>query len=66
MRVYGDFLGCAVPPGEHEVRLRFAPKSLRRGAGVTGAGFVLLACLGWLQLRWHPGRDAPPRDGGES
>jgi hypothetical protein len=39
----GDFMGCALDPGEHRVVFRFLPGSLRVGASISAAGFVLLA-----------------------
>jgi len=51
-RVYGDFLGCVVPAGAHQLRLKFQPASLRYGAWVSAAG---LACfvlgMAWLARR---------------
>ena len=47
IRANGDFLGCLVDPGTSEVRLTFAPRSLRVGAWITAAtlGIVLLAVV---------------------
>ncbi len=42
-RVNGDFLGCVVPAGTHQVRFRFDPLSLRAGKCLSLAG--LGACL---------------------
>lgn len=41
IRVNGDFLGCVVPAGTHDVTLVFAPSSVRRGAALTVAGLIL-------------------------
>jgi hypothetical protein len=41
MRVNGDFLGCVVPGGRHEVRLAFRSASLRWGLSLSGAGLLL-------------------------
>ena len=41
IRVNGDFLGCVVPAGTHDVTLVFAPSSVRRGAALTVVGLVL-------------------------
>jgi uncharacterized membrane protein YfhO len=41
IRVNGDFLGCVVPAGTHDVTLTFAPSSVRRGAALTAVGLVL-------------------------
>jgi hypothetical protein len=45
VRVNGDFMGCVVPPGEHLVRWRFEPDSLRLGRWVSGLGLGLMLCL---------------------
>lgn len=39
------FLGVAVPPGEHEVRLRYAPASFRIGLVITVATLLALVAL---------------------
>jgi hypothetical protein len=41
--VNGDFMGCVVPPGSHEVNLRFEPASLRYETWLTILGLALLA-----------------------
>jgi len=41
LRVNGDFLGCVVPGGKHEVRLEFRPASLRWGLWLSCAGLLL-------------------------
>ena len=41
IRVNGDFLGCVVPAGTHDVTLVFAPSSVQRGAALTVVGLVL-------------------------
>jgi hypothetical protein len=41
IRVNGDFLGCVVPAGTHDVTLVFAPSSVRRGAALTVIGLIL-------------------------
>ena len=41
IRVNGDFLGCVVPAGTHDVTWVFAPSSVRRGAALTVVGLVL-------------------------
>jgi hypothetical protein len=40
--VYSDFMGCAVPAGEHLVRFAFDPQSLRAGARISAAALGLL------------------------
>jgi hypothetical protein len=42
IRVYGDFMGCIVEDGPHEVCLQWRPESLRRGIAVTCLGVLLL------------------------
>jgi hypothetical protein len=46
-RVYGEHLGCVVPPGRRRVSLVFAPASARQGLWLTIAGlaFTLLVSL---------------------
>lgn len=43
VRANGDFIGCVVPAGEHEVRLAWDPVSHTIGRAVSVAGLVLLA-----------------------
>jgi hypothetical protein len=43
LRVNGIFRGVRVPAGEHDVALRFKPKSLRFGAGIAIAAALALA-----------------------
>jgi hypothetical protein len=45
LRVNGDFLGCVVPGGKHEVRLAFRPASLRWGLFVSCAGLLLMLLI---------------------
>lgn len=46
VRINGDFQGCVVLAGQHEVDFRFAPRSLRIGGCLSVAGLVLTgACL---------------------
>jgi hypothetical protein len=56
--VYGDFLGCVVESGRHEVEFRFRPVSFRVGAWLSGLGLVLLSVsFGVAFIR--PARSAP-------
>jgi hypothetical protein len=48
-RVYGDFMGCVVPAGDHAVTFQFAPFSLRLGGGLSVAGLLSLAAS-WIVL----------------
>ncbi len=45
LRVNGDFLGCVIPPGTHDVLLRFRPRSLRDGMLLSSLGLVLVGGL---------------------
>jgi hypothetical protein len=52
--VYGDFLGCVVEPGKHEVVFAFRPASIRYGRLISLLGLsavLLLAGLSLCQLR---------------
>ncbi len=40
-RMYGDYLGCVVQPGQHRVVFTFAPDSARYGLRASLAGVVL-------------------------
>jgi hypothetical protein len=51
VRVYGEFLGCVVGPGEHQVVFRFAPQSLALGKLLSGVGLLLLAATLAIGLR---------------
>jgi hypothetical protein len=46
-RVYGDFMGCVVETGKHEVTFEFKPRSLYNGLYLSGAGLILsmIFCL---------------------
>jgi hypothetical protein len=52
-RANGDFLGCVVDPGISEVRLTFAPRSLRVGAWISAA--TLGMCLLAVAVSWRRG-----------
>ncbi|MCF6283966.1 MAG: YfhO family protein [Candidatus Hydrogenedentes bacterium] len=41
LRVYGDFMGCVVPAGQHNIRFFFWPEDLTRGVLITGAALLL-------------------------
>ena len=51
VRVYGDFLGCVVDGGVHQVSLTFMPRSFVYGSIVSAIGAVLLAGMFIAQLR---------------
>jgi hypothetical protein len=44
LRVDGDFLGCVVEAGRHQVDWQFHPRSLRDGALLSAGGLGLLLC----------------------
>jgi Bacterial membrane protein YfhO len=48
VRVNGDFLGCVVDAGKHQVNWRFAPSSLWRGKQLSAMALALM--LGWLAI----------------
>jgi len=48
-----DFLGCVVPPGTHEVTLRFMPRSFVYGSTLSAFGVLLLATGGLMRWRWR-------------
>ncbi len=50
LRVYGDFMGAVIEPGEHEVVLRFRPKSFRNGLLISIGGIFLLAAWASVAL----------------
>jgi uncharacterized membrane protein YfhO len=53
---YG-FRGVAVPRGRHEVEFRYAPASLRCGAGVSAAAVFVVVLL----ILWRPAPEARDR-----
>jgi hypothetical protein len=53
LRVYGDFMGCVVEAGEHEVAFRFEPQSVEQG--------LRLALLGACAVVGVPGLAAARR-----
>ena len=56
--VYADFLGCLVPQGEHEIRLRFDPEDFTVGLRLTLCGLALtVAGALWLACGKRPGAD---------
>jgi hypothetical protein len=56
-RVYGEYLGCVVPPGRQRVSFVFAPASARQGMWVTIAGLAVTLIVSWVIGR---GSDAHP------
>lgn len=55
VRVNGDFLGCVVPPGQHDVELEFLARSLYYGRILSGVGLGL-AVVGFAGSRRRPQR----------
>jgi hypothetical protein len=41
LRVNGDFLGCLVGPGHHQIHFEFIPKTLRFGIWLSVAGVIM-------------------------
>ncbi len=64
LRVNGDFMGCLVDPGQHEVVFRYDPPGLRTGKLMTGAGLLLalvtLAIGLYRGARWFGSSPTPP------
>ena len=54
LRVYGDFMGCVVERGEHDVSFRFEPRSVRLGGWLSTVGIALM--LASWSISWLPGR----------
>ena len=50
-RAYGDFMGCPLPKGTHEVRFEFRPASLRIGFWISVCGLGLLGATFYWQRR---------------
>ena len=48
--VYGDFMGCIVPAGEHDVQLTFRPVSLKNGIVLSASGLGLMVCSFFASL----------------
>jgi hypothetical protein len=53
-RVNGDFLGCVVPAGTHDVALEFRPAHLPWGRSISLAGLVTAAVLAIAGFRRGP------------
>jgi hypothetical protein len=51
LRVNGAFRAVAVPPGEHEVRMRFVPRSFHVGLAVSGLALAAWGIAAW-RGRW--------------
>jgi hypothetical protein len=66
VRLYSELIGCIVPAGRHTVELRFEPRSFTRGARISLAALVLLACAAAAGLRATDGRGRRSRTNAES
>jgi len=53
VRVNGDFLGCMLEGGDHEVVLEFRPLSLQVGTLISACGLGLMLCTFYLRRRKH-------------
>ena len=60
LRANGDFMGCSLGPGEHDVILEFRPACFRNGLIVSCLGLALLLATCLIQLR-RPGGKAMAR-----
>ena len=49
--VNGDFLGCVVPAGEHDVRLEFSPARQTLGLSISLGGLLIAAVLAGASIR---------------
>ena len=56
LAVYGDFMGCVVEAGTHEVKFVFKPKSLRNGALLSALG-LLTALAVFIASAFMPRRE---------
>jgi hypothetical protein len=45
VRVWGDFMGCVVPAGQHEVEFEFRPRSFLLGEWLSAGGVALVLAL---------------------
>ncbi len=52
--VYGDFMGCLVPPGTSVIEFRFTPSSLRHGLYLSATGLIF--SVGFLAALVKTGR----------
>jgi hypothetical protein len=51
-RANGDFIGCLVPAGEHDVVLEFRPQSRRRGFWLSCLGLTLVSAFFTGRMFW--------------
>jgi len=57
-RVYGEYLGCVVPPGRQRVSFVFAPASARQGLWLTIAGMAVTLVASLMIARTADARPA--------
>jgi hypothetical protein len=57
-RVYGEYLGCLVPPGRQRVSFVFAPASARHGLWLTIAGLAVTLIVSLMIARTADARPA--------
>ncbi len=64
LRVYGDFMGCVVAPGEQEVVFRFAPPRMREALALSAASGVVTVfwCVA-IALRGRTPKGRTPHGG---
>jgi hypothetical protein len=53
LRAYGDFMGCTLDPGDHEVALRYRSKSFHDGLLISLGGVLLLTAWASYALAWQ-------------
>lgn len=58
LRVYGDFMGAVVEPGEHELAFAFAPADFALGARLSAMGALLVATAPIVAAWWRGRRGA--------
>jgi hypothetical protein len=65
VRVHGQFLGCVIENGNHQVEFVFAPASLALGKWLSGLAFLgMSVCLLAMVLSMPPSfRNLPDRSG---
>lgn len=49
-RVNGDFLGCVIEQGQHEIHFVFRPASIYYGQRLSIVGFVILSMMAAASL----------------
>jgi len=62
VQAYGDFLGCVIEPGQHQVEFQFRPASLRLGAWLSGLGLLLICASFGLAVYFRGASGRPPRN----